>query len=381
MSGRFVRSVCTAAVVATAAFALPAPMAFASPKAPPDAPVSELLTQLQTLYQKAEEATEKYNGTEEKLKKQRARVDKLDSELADVRVALANSKNDAGRLAREQYRGGTGALSPYVRFLLSRDPQEALDQGHQLKREAGRRAAMIERLTGGEQQADQLATDALAALDVQETLAATQKKQRDTVKQRLDEVEQMLASLTGDQLAELQRLEQKDIGAAQDKLLASGSLGGSSRAPSKDGEAAVAYAFKQLGKPYVWGATGPDSFDCSGLTSQAWAHAGDPIPRTSQEQWKSLPRVPLNELRPGDLVVYFKGATHVAMYIGDGLVVQAPRPGAKVKVSPIAANPLLGAVRPDQGKEPVKGYKPPKLPAGAANGSDTGYGSAGAPKR
>lgn len=111
----------------------------------------------------------------------------------------------------------------------------------------------------------------------------------------------------------------------------------------------------------------------------AWERAGTPIPRTSQEQWARLDHVPLDELRPGDLVVYFPEATHVAMYLGDGMVVQAPRPGADVKVSPIAANPVLGAVRPDPGGEPVLRYTPPRLPAGATNGSDEGYAASYAP--
>jgi cell wall-associated NlpC family hydrolase len=76
-----------------------------------------------------------------------------------------------------------------------------------------------------------------------------------------------------------------------------------------------------------------------------------PIPRTSEEQWALLPRIPLKELRPGDLVVYFPDATHVGMYLGKGKIVQAPRTGEKIKVSPIASNPILGAVRPDQDSE------------------------------
>jgi cell wall-associated NlpC family hydrolase len=95
------------------------------------------------------------------------------------------------------------------------------------------------------------------------------------------------------------------------------------------------------------GRGGPKSYDCSGLTSVAWADAGTPIPRTSQEQWARLGRMPLNELRPGDLVIYFPEATHVAMYVGDGKVIQAPRPGEKISISPIASHPILGAVRPD----------------------------------
>ncbi|MEV8477820.1 NlpC/P60 family protein [Streptomyces sp. NPDC051173] len=373
------RAVCTAALIAGAAsVVLPAPMASAAPADPPGQPVSSLLSRLQSLYRKTEEATEKYNATEERLKKQRDQVKKIDEQLADTRIALTGSRDAAGRLAREQYQGSSGTLSPYMGFLFGTDPQQALDRGHQLQRAAGQRAATVGRLTENEKRAADLAGKAQDALNAQQTLAAQQKQQRDDVRKSLDQVEKMLASLTGEQLSELRKLEQKDISEAQRKLLASGRLGGSAM-PSALGGKALEYAYQQIGKPYVWGAAGPESFDCSGLTSQAWAHAGDAIPRTSQEQWKSLPRVPLDQIRPGDLVIYFEGATHVAIYIGNGLVIQAPRPGATVKVSPIAANPLLGVVRPDAAAPSLRVYDPPALPRGAAGGSDAGYGSSGAP--
>ncbi|WP_167738707.1 C40 family peptidase, partial [Streptomyces prasinopilosus] len=151
------------------------------------------------------------------------------------------------------------------------------------------------------------------------------------------------------------------------------------RAPSAAGARALRYAVEQIGKPYEWGAEGPEAYDCSGLTSEAWRAAGTPVPRTSQEQWARLDRVPLDELRPGDLVVYFPDATHVAVYLGDGMVVQAPRPGAQVKVSPVAANPVLGAVRPDPDREPLRHYVPPELPEGATEGPDQGYAPGYAP--
>lgn len=247
-----------------------------------------------------------------------------------------------------------------------------------IQRAAAGRAAAVERLTGAEKRADKLATEARKVLDRQQALATRQKKQRDTVRSRLKAVESMLATLSGPQLTELSRLEQRDVQKAQGALAASGALS-SSRPPSAAGGRAVRYAIAQVGKPYVWGAQGPDSFDCSGLTSQAWAKAGRVIPRTSQEQWRQLRKVPVSGLRPGDLVIYFPKATHVALYIGNGLVVQAPRPGAWVKVSPLASNPLLGAVRPDPRSPSLATYRPPRLPQGASAGSDTGYGSSAAP--
>ncbi|GHJ31364.1 hypothetical protein TPA0910_57970 [Streptomyces hygroscopicus subsp. sporocinereus] len=411
-------SVCAAAITAAAALvpAVPAAQASATPSRPADRSVSELLTQLKTLYRKAEEATEAYNATEEKLRKQRARTRELTAELVRTRTELADSHDDAGRLARRQYQGHS-ALSPYsfLLTLLAPHPENAADEARELERAAGREAALVERLTKGERHADTVATRARTALDKQLSLASKRKKQRDKVKKRLDTIEKLLAALSARQIAQVAQRERQETAKAQRKLIDSGALGtagaaasqgaaGSPAAPTDSGNGAgsgtgtapatgattapgsgqdapaapvptpeatgtaprpprqspgrpgtasadagrraLAYALNQIGKPYVWGAEGPDSFDCSGLTSTAWAHAGRVIPRTSQEQWRQLPRVPISQLRPGDLVIYYKGASHVAMYAGNGQVVQAPRPGQRVKLSPLASNPIQGAVRP-----------------------------------
>jgi cell wall-associated NlpC family hydrolase len=375
VSGRLLRLVGTA-VVATGTALAPVPAA-AEP-APGERPVAELLTDLQKLYRDAEQATEAYNGTEEKLREQRRKTERLDAALARTRLSLHDSRGEAGRLARQQYQSSTG-ISPYVRLLLARDPQHALDQGHVIGRLARDRARTVSELVGSEKKAGALARQARTALDEQRALAERHKKARDDVQRRLREVEELLASLGPEELSALAAFEKKGVAKAQDRFMASGALGTAVARPSAAGDRAVRFAVEQLGKPYVWGAEGPEAYDCSGLTSRAWARAGTPIPRTSQEQWAHLDRVPLDQLRPGDLVVYFPEATHVALYLGDGLVVQAPRPGAEVKVSPIAANPVLGAVRPDPGAPPVGDYVPPVLPAGAADGSDEGYSSVYAP--
>ncbi|MER5358693.1 NlpC/P60 family protein [Streptomyces sp. NPDC002785] len=391
MSGGVLRAVCTATlttlVVTSPAAAAPADRSpAAGPTAKlPAAPtttnksVAQLLTELQKLYQQAEEATETYNGTAAELKKRKAQAKKLGAALATARIALSDSRDEAGQLAREQYQGQSD-ISSYMQLLLARDPEHFLDQEHVVRHAAAGRAATVKRLTDAEKRADDLATESRKVLDRKQVLAAEQKKQRDAVRSRLKAVEAKLATLSGTQLTELSRLEQQGMAKAQGALAASGSLS-SARSPSQAGGEAVKYAIRQVGKPYVWGAEGPNSFDCSGLTSQAWAKAGRVIPRTSQEQWRQLPKVPLNALRPGDLVIYFPKATHVGLYIGNGRVVQAPRPGSQVKVSPMASNPLLGAVRPDPQSAPLSAYKPPQPPQGASSGSDAGYSSSSAPKQ
>ncbi|MGX4689849.1 NlpC/P60 family protein [Streptomyces sp. JNUCC 63] len=406
MSGRVPRLLCSAAVAAQAALApvaavavpgppavptapavpgppavsaAPGPSAVPGPPAPGQRSVAELLTDLRTLYRQAEHATEAYNATEEQLKKQRAEVDRLDTALARAWLALDRSRAEAGRLARQQYQDSTTDLSSYLRLLMARDPQQALDEGHVIGQAARERAETVNRLTGSKKKADDLARAARKAYGAQLALARRQQRARDDVRGRLHGVERLLASLSAERLAALAAFEKNGIAGAQRAFLASGVLSGR-RLPSQQGEEAVRYAVRQLGKPYQWGAAGPQAYDCSGLTSQAWGHAGTSIPRTSQEQWARLKRIRLNELRPGDLVVYFPEATHVALYLGDGMVVQAPRPGARVKVSPVAANPVLGAVRPDPGGAPLPRYVPPALPAGALTGPDAGLYAVSTPE-
>ncbi|AYN39450.1 hypothetical protein D9753_11575 [Streptomyces dangxiongensis] len=341
MSGMFPRLACAAAVAAQAVL-VPVPAA-AAPD--PHPTVARLLTDLQRLYRQTEQATETYNATTELLDRQRAEVTRLDGELTRARLASRGSRSDAGRLARQQYQN-SGGLGPYVRVLFAPDPQHALDEGHVIAELAREHARTVARLAATEKRKDTLAREARKALDTRQTLAGRQRGQRDDIRARLAEVERMLAGLTPEQLAAVARLEEQGVSEAQRKLTTAGALP-ADRPASPAGDRAVDYALDQLGKPYRWGARGPDAYDCSGLTSQAWSRAGTPLPRTSREQWDRLRKVPLNQLRPGDLVVYFPDATHVAMYVGDGKVVQAPRPGAKVEISAIASYPILGAVRPD----------------------------------
>lgn len=116
-------------------------------------------------------------------------------------------------------------------------------------------------------------------------------------------------------------------------------------------EKAVAFAYAQLGCPYVWGGTGPCSsgYDCSGLVMAAWASAGVSIPRTSEAQWADLPHIPMSAIQPGDLLI-FDGGGHVGMYVGGGMLIDSPQPGLTVEKIPLSTpwyqSLLVGAVRP-----------------------------------
>jgi cell wall-associated NlpC family hydrolase len=125
---------------------------------------------------------------------------------------------------------------------------------------------------------------------------------------------------------------------------------GSVRMPSgvdASGRAAVAirYAMAQVGKAYVYGAAGPNAFDCSGLMMMAWAQAGISLPHSSSAQYGVGRHVSSSDLQPGDLVFYYSPISHVAMYIGNGLIVEAANPGAGIRVSPVFSMPYAGATR------------------------------------
>jgi cell wall-associated NlpC family hydrolase len=126
-------------------------------------------------------------------------------------------------------------------------------------------------------------------------------------------------------------------------------------APSPTAAAAVRAALDQIGKPYRWGATGPEAFDCSGLVRWAYAQAGLALPRTSREQWWAGQPVDAGGLRPGDLVFWATDPSnpatihHVGIYVGQALMVHAPHTGAHVRVDPLRPGGYAGATRPAGG--------------------------------
>ncbi|MEZ0090501.1 NlpC/P60 family protein [Streptacidiphilus sp. EB129] len=322
-----------------------------------------VLNQLHATYQLAEAATQKYDALAEQL--QQAQTDEAELQvLVDNAQAGVEAGNVvAGQLAAAEYRNGGN--SQLGELLFANDPQAALHAEELLAMVGKSQAEFLDQLKTDRVNLTQAQSAAAVARGHAAQLLAAQAVARDAINKQLQSVEQQVSTLTGAQQQELSLLEQKEADAAQLAFLASGILGKDGTKPSAAGAAAVSFAFQQLGKPYVWGGAGPDVFDCSGLTSQAWLHAGVPIPRTSEEQWAQLTHVPLSALRPGDLIIYFAGASHVAIYIGDGLVIQAPRPGAFVDVAPIAQNPILGAVRPDPSSPSLGAYTAPTIPTGA----------------
>ncbi|MET7682672.1 NlpC/P60 family protein [Streptomyces sp. NPDC005423] len=345
--------VCAISVLAApgTAFAAPTPTPTATPSpaaSPTPAPSKDLEAvrlKLDGLYHDAAVATDAYNAAEEKTKKQSAEIVALAKKIVAGQARLDGLKDRAGAAARSQYR--TGGLPDAARLMLSDNPGEFLDGAGRVIEGQRATRGLIEEMTRTQQDLKQYAADAStqwARLETDRKARATAKKKITTQIAAAEKLESRLEKRDKERLAELER---QAAYKAQTAWLDSGVLKDVNGKATAEGKAAVAYATAQLGKPYVWGAEGPDSYDCSGLTSQAWAAAGDPVPRTSQEQWKQLRHVDVRDMRPGDLIIYFDDASHVAMYIGDGAIIHAPRPGRTVTIAGAGSMPILGVVRPD----------------------------------
>lgn len=346
--------VCAVTVLAVpgTAFASPSPTpapTTAPDLTPPPATNEDLEAvreKLDTLYHDAAVATDAYNAAEEQAKKQSAELVELAKKIVKGREKLADLKNRAGAAARSQYRGG--GLPDEAQLLLSDDPGEFLDGAGRVIQGQHATKGLLGEMTRTQGDLEQYAKDASAQWQKLEAhrkaRAAAQKK----IEKQIAAAEKLESELEKEEKERLALLQEQAAQRAQTAWLDTGILDGVTTGKgTAQGTKAVRYATAQIGKPYVWGAEGPDSFDCSGLTSRAWAGAGVAVPRTSQEQWRQLKRVAVKDMRPGDLVIYFDDASHVGMYVGGGTIVHAPRPGRTVTLAGAGSMPILGVVRPD----------------------------------
>ncbi|MER8154839.1 C40 family peptidase [Streptomyces sp. NPDC094472] len=282
----------------------------------------------------AEEATERYNGAKDTADKAREALDALRDQAARRTTRLNAARNALGAFATAQYRSGT--IAPALQLALSSSPGQYLQRASLAERAGNRQAALIASVGRQERKLRQVrgeAADRLAALRASQTAAAHHKR---IVQQRLAAADRLLDQLTLEQRQRLLAAQDGDKAGADGT--ASPTAGRAARA--------VSYAYAALGKPYVWGATGPHGYDCSGLTQAAWRAAGVALPRTTYTQINSGRRVARGQLAPGDLVFFYSGVSHVGLYIGDGRIIHAPRPGAPVRVASVADMPFAGAARP-----------------------------------
>ncbi|MET9529107.1 NlpC/P60 family protein [Streptomyces sp. NPDC006649] len=318
------------AALATAAAGLGAAPAGAEPHESAAAAKSKV----DGLYAQAERATQQYDKADERAGRLRHQVAEAQDGVARGQQRLNRMRGALGALAGAQYRAG--AIDPSLALLLSSDPDSYLDKAAALAQIGDVQAGELHRIQQAQRELTQRRADAtrrLAELRRSRTEVARHKR---TVEDKLARARRLLDALPTQQRAQYDQVSRSDRGA----LPVLGALPVSGRAG-----AALAAARSALGRPYVWGANGPSGFDCSGLMQWAYAHAGVSLPRTSQEQRYAGRRIPLSQARPGDLVVYRSDASHVAMYVGNGQVLHAPYPGARVRYDPVGMMPVSSVTR------------------------------------
>ncbi|MFE3165747.1 NlpC/P60 family protein [Streptomyces sp. NPDC059224] len=352
--GRQLRSRAAIAAFVCAITLLPGP-SFAAPGTPDprsDQSIEDIHNELNGLYREAEVATEAYNTADVKATEQEKRLTSLHKDLARAESRLDDLHTLVGVAARTQYRGGNLDATG-IQLLLGDHPDQALDEASQARQAMRNLVNVSETQKRARAELDRQTDAAADKLRELKSSRARQAEAKGKIEKKIAEAEQIEAGLKKEQTRKLAQLENQEAQEAKSKWTGPGSGGTStgpgsgSGGPKASGAAAraVDFAMAQIGKPYVWGAVGPSSYDCSGLTSTAWAAAGHPIPRTSQAQWQGLTRVSLASVQPGDLIIYYD-ATHVGMYIGGGRIVHAPRPGRTVTIAPAASMPIVGVVRP-----------------------------------
>ena len=300
--------------------------------------------QLEQAQRDAEALTEEWHAAKDALDARVAEADDLREAVEPARQAV-----EAARAEEETYRHQvdqlavstfeSGSLDQFNALLAAGSPQEFLEQMSALemlssdyKTALGELTAVVDRTTVAQADADAAASRAQAAADEAARAEQEVAARKEAAEQRIDDALQLLRQVTPAQRA-------ANIGPAvgPPPPVAGG---------SGVGVRALAVAEEFLGTPYKYGGNGPDSFDCSGLTLWAWAQAGVSLPHFAASQYGMLPHVPLNQLQPGDLVFFYSDLHHVGIYIGNGMMVHAPRTGDVVKVSPLAGRNLVGAARP-----------------------------------
>ncbi|MEU8716928.1 NlpC/P60 family protein [Streptomyces sp. NPDC048663] len=351
--GRRLRSRAAIAAFVCAIALLPGP-SFAAPGTPDprnDQSIEDIHNELNGLYREAEVATEAYNTADVKATVQEKRLASLHKELARSENRLDDLHTLVGVAARTQYRGGNLDATG-IQLLLGDHPDQALEQAAQARQAMRNLVNVSETQKSARAELDRQTDAAAEKLRELKDSRADKAGAKAKIEKKIAEAERIEAGLKQEQTRKLAQLEKEEAkeatsrwtGPGSGTTTGTGSGGGGTKATGAAARA-VDFAMAQIGKPYVWGAVGPSSYDCSGLTSTAWAAAGHPIPRTSQAQWQGLTRVSLASVQPGDLIIYYD-ATHVGMYIGGGRIVHAPRPGRTVTIAPAASMPIVGVVRP-----------------------------------
>jgi cell wall-associated NlpC family hydrolase len=307
-------------------------------------------TQLEQLEQQQSEIDAKYTDVQVKLDASQKALDQARADSANQATKVASLKSQVGQIALQQYR--SSGIDTTTQLLVTDDVQSFLNGLSTIKKANDNTSALLQDYQSAQadladlQRAAEAETKQIAA---QQASLSDLKEQSD---QKVAAAQSLLDKLSAQQKKELeaaraaaaaqQATTQTDTSrsTARTSTLTAPASGGSDRART-----ALNFALSQVGKPYVRGGTGPNSYDCSGLTGTSYAQVGVGLPRTSQGQFGVGTPVSLANLAPGDLVFYYSGISHVGIYIGNGMIVHASNPRTGVTTASVTSMPFMGGRR------------------------------------
>lgn len=323
--------------------------------------------QVASLQHKAEQAGEAANDLRGQIKAAGDRVKALQAAIKRQQVQVDAVKRQIGSLAVAGYQ--TSGMTTTAQLLLSSNPDQFLSQASTAQAFAGQQNSALRRYQVAQGRLTDLQASQQTELAALEAVQAKQNGLKKQLEANLEAAEKVLSKLTDEERAKLEAEREKEEAEARASRPSRDGQRADEKVDEKDNETdkekdadkeeeevdvpasgrasiAIDYAMAQLGDPYVWGAEGPNSFDCSGLTLAAWGKAGVSLSHSSRAQINEGRRVSRSQLQPGDLVFFYSPISHVGMYIGNGKMVHASRPGKPVRIDPINQMPYSGAVRP-----------------------------------
>ncbi|ACU74950.1 NLP/P60 protein [Catenulispora acidiphila DSM 44928] len=344
------RTVAAAALTAVAAAAGVCGTAAAAPAAGPGSGASDtdrgtVKAQIAALYRQADQLTQTFDAAQEQESALSLAVQRSQSKLQTMQADYEHQRAAIGAIAANQYRAG--GVDQRLALMLADHPETFLGNEAMATRVSDQQSRKVAEVIEERRQIVQLqraAADQLSALNQTRDTAARSRTQ---VTEQLHKAQSLLNTLSAPQR---RAAIQADLGADPASPFTGEQPDPNTPdqnlpAPSDRARAAIEAAIADLGKPYVFGAEGPDAFDCSGLIQQAWRQAGVELPRTSSEQAQAGQQIPLSQIQPGDLVIYYAGRSHIGMYVGDGKIIHAPHPGTQVRYAPLMSMPVNMVVR------------------------------------
>jgi peptidoglycan DL-endopeptidase CwlO len=305
--------------------------------------------QLTTMSQRLEIVAEQYNAARVKLARRTHDAVVARTDLKHLERQVHTLQGRVKKVAISAYQNGH--LASFSSFVTSSSPQSFLDQLSTLDVIAQKQSSVLTGLTTAKKQAAEASQRATAAETDARRTTAKLAEQKHTILGQVGELKKLRSQLSTKELQawERQQAAQTQTAARQIHQTQDDAPPSQTPPPSSSAKGAAAIAVKaaeaELGKPYSWGAAGPDSFDCSGLMLWSWAKAGVSLPHSSADQYNVGTHISEDQLQPGDLVFYYSPIHHVAMYVGHGMVIQAPDFGVPVGYAPVNSMPYTGATR------------------------------------